>query len=133
MHGSVMAFVAEVLPPQSLAGLRVLEVGSYDVNGSVREIVQPHCSYYVGCDIRPGGVLVLTMRGPGANRHDHPEDHWRYTPELLTTSLARLGMAGIPRRDPGLGYDDGVFYVGVRRDVRDDDLADLAAEPAPVS
>jgi SAM-dependent methyltransferase len=175
-----MEFVAEVLPPAAVRGLRVLEVGSYDVNGGVREMLEPVARYYVGVDIRPGpgvdvvcdaaavhtlglfdvvvstemmehaadwrgalrgmvraltsgGVLVLTMRGPGSGRHDHPADHWRFTPELLTEALARLGMAGIPRRDPGLGYDDGVFYVGVRRAYADADLSDLAAEPAPVS
>lgn len=180
MHESVMEFVAEVLPPPAVRGLRVLEVGSYDVNGSVRSFLAPVAGVYVGIDIRPGpgvdvvcdaahagelglfdvvvstemmehaadwraslrgivralrvgGVLALTMRGPGAGRHDHPGDYWRFTPELLFVALGRLGVAAVTRTDHGMGYSDGVFAAGVRSEIRDDDLADLAADPAPAA
>ncbi len=32
---------------------------------------------------RPGGVLMVTCRGPGFPKHDFPHDHWRFTPKVL--------------------------------------------------
>lgn len=54
MHGSVMAWVSA----QSIGlGGRTLEVGSYDVNGSVRGLFPGE---YVGVDMRPGpGVDIV--------------------------------------------------------------------------
>lgn len=58
MHAEAREFVrrfAESVPP----GLRVLEVGSRDVNGGVRDLF-PTVSRYVGSDIAPGpGVDVV--------------------------------------------------------------------------
>lgn len=53
MHASVIAYVARELP--LIAGPRVCELGSYDVNGSVRPqvaVLKP--SEYVGVDLRAG-------------------------------------------------------------------------------
>ncbi len=64
MHESVMAYTAEMLPAPSG---RVLEVGSYDENGTVR-------SLFAGCDF----VGVDMRDGPGvdqvATSHDLPFD-----------------------------------------------------------
>ena len=179
MHDSVMAFVAEALPPPLVRGARVLEVGSLDVNGSVRSILQPLAATYVGIDIRPGpgvdvvcdaaragdlgtfdvvvstemlehaeswqlalygmtfatrlgGRLVLTTRGPGAGRHDHPGDYWRFTVPMLSAAMVRLGFLPNVWPDPGAGYTDGVFVRAVRMDPTIGSILDLAAEPAPV-
>jgi SAM-dependent methyltransferase len=48
-----MAWVAERVATIDLEGLDVLEVGSYDVNGSVRELFAGARSY-LGIDSRPG-------------------------------------------------------------------------------
>jgi SAM-dependent methyltransferase len=53
--------VAKALPERDVAGKRVLEVGSLDVNGTVRPGIQAlRPAEYVGIDIRPGpGVDVV--------------------------------------------------------------------------
>jgi predicted SAM-dependent methyltransferase/SAM-dependent methyltransferase len=54
-HPSVLAYAAEVLEPAQVAGRWVLEVGSYDVNGSVRTVLAPMGpAAYVGVDQSPG-------------------------------------------------------------------------------
>ena len=50
-----IAFGERVLQPADVAGREVLEVGAFDVNGSIRpfvESLQP--GRYVGVDIAPG-------------------------------------------------------------------------------
>lgn len=54
MHQSVLDFVARVLPLHLVEGRNVLEVGSYDVNGSVRPWLQPSAKRYWGVDMREG-------------------------------------------------------------------------------
>lgn len=139
MHESCLEFGASHLTAQEVRGKRVLEVGAFDVNGSLRPYVQSLAPQeYVGTDLRsgpgvdvvcageqvcarfgeerfdvvictetlehvedwravisalkrvlaPGGVLLLTARGPGYPRHDYPGDHWRFTPEDMRTIFA---------------------------------------------
>jgi hypothetical protein len=60
MHASVHAFVERTLTPADVRDRRVLEVGSLDVNGSVRSFVQSlEPSEYLGVDI---------AEGPGVDR-----------------------------------------------------------------
>lgn len=57
MHRSVKEWVADQVDTLSLAGASVLEVGSLDVNGSVRNLFRGE---YVGLDMREGkGVDVV--------------------------------------------------------------------------
>lgn len=59
MHPSVMAWCRAVVALYRLNRGRVLEVGSFDVNGSVRPLFD-RAEVYVGVDIRPGpGVDVV--------------------------------------------------------------------------
>ena len=51
MHDSVMRWVADKVTTYGLAEKDTLEVGSYDVNGSVRPLFQGR---YVGVDMREG-------------------------------------------------------------------------------
>lgn len=59
MHQSVYNFVRDVAVPsiRPMEGLRVLEVGSLDVNGTVRDLFEG-CDEYIGIDIQ---------RGPGVD------------------------------------------------------------------
>lgn len=62
MHDSVMRFVKEHVAEREVRGRRVLEVGSYDFNGSVRPHVEAMAPrYYVGIDIRPGPRVDMVL------------------------------------------------------------------------
>lgn len=37
--------------------------------------------------LRPGGVLLITTRGPGFPVHGYPDDHWRFTVEAMRQIL----------------------------------------------
>lgn len=59
MHESVLAWVAGQVHARGLAALDVIELGSYDVNGSVRPLF---VGDYTGIDMRPGpGVDLVAM------------------------------------------------------------------------
>lgn len=61
MHESVIQFAEQHISREDVAGKRVLEVGSYNVNGSLRPIVEAlGPALYLGSDMRPGpGVDVV--------------------------------------------------------------------------
>lgn len=60
MHKSVMNFTESLTLPK---GLTILEIGSYDVNGSVRALLETNAKKYVGCDIEAGnGVDIVVGR-----------------------------------------------------------------------
>lgn len=55
MHESVLRWLPGALTPAEVAGRRVLEVGAYDVNGSVRPAVEAlGPGSYLGVDCSPG-------------------------------------------------------------------------------
>lgn len=54
-HSTCFVFAARALERGEIKGRRVLEVGSYDVNGSVRPLVEMHePASYTGVDIKEG-------------------------------------------------------------------------------
>lgn len=61
MHPSVMDFLKRELKYSEIAGMEILEVGSQDVNGSPREVIQTlNPGKYVGVDFAAGrGVDVV--------------------------------------------------------------------------
>ena len=60
MHDSVMQWVYELTRNFDFSGKAVLEVGSYDVNGSVRQLFA-NVRSYVGIDFRPGPGVDSVM------------------------------------------------------------------------
>ncbi len=59
MHPAAYQFVARAVGEIGVSGLAVVELGSYDVNGSVRPLFAG-CGAYTGVDLRPGpGVDVV--------------------------------------------------------------------------
>ena len=143
MHDSVLAWVGQTLQRDDIAGRRVLEVGSYDVNGSVRPTVEAlEPLGYLGVDqsagpgvdlcveatdlsaeggadafdvvistemmehvvdwrpiitqmvevLAPGGLLLITTRGPGFPYHPYPIDTWRYTIDAMQALLLACGL-----------------------------------------
>lgn len=70
MHGSVMLFLASVLKAPEVAGREVLEIGSFDVNGSPRNHIIPlGPKKYVGIDTAAGKGVDLVVDGSKAHEH----------------------------------------------------------------
>jgi hypothetical protein len=59
MHANAYRFITEVVTRSEPRRLKILEMGSKDVNGSVRPLFYP-CDYYVGIDLIEGkGVDIV--------------------------------------------------------------------------
>ena len=74
-HPSQMNFVASVakMYPAHFSNSRVLEVGSLNINGSVRQFFsQP--TFYVGCDLGPGPGVDIICPGHKLPFHDETFD-----------------------------------------------------------
>lgn len=183
MHGSVLGFFAYgALQGREVYGKDVLEVGSLDVNGTVRPMVEGtrRPATYIGVDVvggpgvdrvldavdlyetfgrdafdvvistemmehaedwkssllnmvavlRPGGVLVITTRGPGFPYH-HPPDRWRYTQKTFAEAARELNLESVVLMDDPEMH--GVF-VKLRKPenwqppMYDNPLADIEAQ-----
>lgn len=70
MHDSVRAWVASVVAIGGLRSLSVLEIGSLDVNGRVRDLFD---GTYLGVDAAPGAGVDRVM---DAHRLDLPDASW---------------------------------------------------------
>lgn len=62
MHESVYEWVRRI-PQYVWEGASVLEVGSRNVNGSVRDLIEPHASEYIGVDMIGGDGVDRICRG----------------------------------------------------------------------
>lgn len=115
----IISFATSALTKRDVAGLRVLEVGSYDHNGSVRALVEPlEPKSYLGVDIAHGhgvdaicGVedLVATF-GDGAfdvvvctEVVEHVQD-WRTALFNLKTVTADGGVLVLTTRSRGFYF-----------------------------
>jgi SAM-dependent methyltransferase len=114
-----VAFGSSHVSPDEIRGKRVIEVGSFDVNGSLRSwVVSFHPASYVGVDIVPGpGVDVVCDAGHlverfGAQSFDlvistemleHVRD-WRRVVSNLKNLLAPSGVLLVTTRSVGFGY-----------------------------
>lgn len=133
MHRTVFLFVQDHLLSSDVAGKRVLEVGSLDVNGSVRGIATAfEPAEYIGVDMRSGPKvdrvcdateLVVTF---GAERFDvvlstemleHAED-WRSAVSNMKRVLTPGGLLLITTRSPGFPQHDhpGDYWRFTRQD-----------------
>ena len=117
MHGSVLAFADEVLGADQVKGRTVLEAGSYDVNGSVRPLVERWGpASYIGTDAQPGpGVDVVCTAEElperfgqadvvlSAEMLEHAEG-WQAAMRGLIGALAPGGLLVLTTRSPGFPY-----------------------------
>jgi hypothetical protein len=118
VHESVLNFVELVLTAEDVAGKRVLEVGSYDVNGSVRPYIESlEPSQYLGVDASAGprvDQVVDCMRlcdevGYGwdlvvsTEMLEHVRD-WRGCMWQLASAVKPNGMLLVTTRSPGFKY-----------------------------
>lgn len=58
----------------------------------------------------PGTIVIMTTRGPGFARHDHPGDYWRFTSELFKAIWSDFETIECID-DPEMS---GVLYCGIR-------------------
>jgi hypothetical protein len=117
MHESVLAWVAERLTSDDVKGLDVLEVGSYDVNGSVRPIVMAlEPASYVGVDQSAGPGVDVVCEAADLTERFAPRDlvistemlehvvDWQSTIVQLVNVVARAGLLVLTTRSPGFPY-----------------------------
>lgn len=116
-HESVIAWAGSVLTPTITTGRTVVEVGSYDVNGTVRPVIEPHAKSYLGVDIMDGpgvdvvcDVVDLPGRYPSGfdlvvstEMLEHVVD-WRAAIHALTCLVTVGGMLAVTTRSPGFPY-----------------------------
>lgn len=116
MHASVIDFVGTKLTIKEVTGKRVLEVGSRDVNGSIRRIIKD-CfpSSYVGVDMMAGPCVDEVLKAEdlvarfGAESFDtvisvetleHVE-FWQKAVMAMKAVLRPGGILAITTRAPG--------------------------------
>lgn len=115
MHQSVMEWVSTVVAEHDLADRRVLEVGSRDINGTVRPLFRGE---YVGVDMLPGpgvdmvvepGVLPFPQESFDAvvttEMLEHDPFFWR-TMQDMTRVLAPGGLLVLTTRGIGFPYHE---------------------------
>lgn len=119
MHETAATFVREALTADEIRGRAVIEVGSYDVNGSVRgDIVRHRPQLYIGTDITAGPSvdrvvacedLVGEFGGDSfdvvvsAEMLEHAAD-WQACVENMVTLLRPGGLLVLTTRSPGMPY-----------------------------
>lgn len=117
-HSSVISWAAEAITPEMVAGVDVLEVGSYNVNGSVRGSIEAHQpATYIGADISAGpGVDIVSdvadipavyPEGFGlvvtTEMLEHVQD-WRTSMTALAILVKPGGTLALSTRSPGFPY-----------------------------
>lgn len=114
-----VAFATRVITPPDVEGRHVLEVGSYDVNGTLRATIEQfRPASYVGVDLTDGpGVdevcraeSLLSRFGPGTfdlvvstEMLEHVRD-WRAVVANLKGMLAEDGILVLTTRSPGFPF-----------------------------
>lgn len=108
MHDSAFEAMRLILDGESGEGLTVLDVGSLDVNGTYRPLVEAKGWKYIGLDTRFGKNVDIVAEDPFL--YPFPDDHfdmvisgstmehvtaiWRWVPELVRV-LKPGGMLAI--------------------------------------
>jgi len=117
-HTSVLTWAASAIGPDLVTGQTVLEVGSYNVNGSVRPGIESHePASYLGVDISegPGVDLVADVEAlpdefpdgfglvVSTEMLEHVED-WRGAVRALVRLVAPGGHLALSTRSPGFPF-----------------------------
>jgi SAM-dependent methyltransferase len=121
MHPSVIEFIGNALEPKEIRGAQILEVGSRDVNGSVRPMIEAHGSdHYFGIDIQAGPRVdrimdAADLPGPfkagafdlliSTEMLEHAED-WRGAIEGMKKAVAPGGILLLTTRSPGFPHHE---------------------------
>ena len=117
-HTSVLTWAASAFTPDMVTGNTVIEVGSYDVNGTVRPIIQGHApTSYLGVDQSAGPCVDLVADVadlPGlypdgfdlvvsTEMLEHVDD-WRASLAALAALVVKGGTLALSTRSPGFPY-----------------------------
>jgi SAM-dependent methyltransferase len=119
MHDTVLTWMKYAIGEKDVKGKCVLEVGSYNVNGSPRQLIMSlGPSAYLGVDMSPGpgvdrvvdaGKLLSTL-GPesfdvviSTEMLEHVKD-WRLVVNNLKAVLRPQGVMVLTARGPGMAY-----------------------------
>ena len=130
MNNLVKQFISQTVRKGGINNKRILEIGSFDTNGSPREIIEPYGpKEYIGLDVNPGkGVDVvcdaveyansITDKFDGVICCDMLEhaDKWWETIETIPTLLKNGGWGLFTSVSPGYPlhlYDDDNWRFGV--------------------
>ncbi len=120
MHTSVIDFVRNNIHSNMVSSKAILEVGSYDVNGTVRPFIEAYNpSLYVGVDMRsgPGVDIVLdVMDLPILGKElfdivfclemlEHAKD-WKQSLVNMFSVLKKDGLLILTTRSPGFPLHD---------------------------
>jgi SAM-dependent methyltransferase len=88
MHGRSYDLMAKHLSRVDLAGKSVLDVGSYDINGSYRELVEGRMGVYTGLDVRPGKNVDIVSRLP----YNYPFPNKSFDVVICGNALHNISM-----------------------------------------
>jgi SAM-dependent methyltransferase len=108
---------------------------SFDVVVST-EMLEHAQSWRVSVDqmkdvLRPGGLLVLTARGPGFPYHGYPHDYWRFTIEDFREIFADMKIEVLEKDEPEM---PGVLLKARKRfETGSIDLSSITVQAAPRS
>lgn len=108
MHAEGFAAMKAILRLYPRLPANVLDVGSLDVNGTLRPLVESHGWQYTGLDVTPGRNVDVVASDPylypfhdgqfdmviSGSTMEHVEAIWRWMPELVRV-LRPGGMLGI--------------------------------------
>jgi SAM-dependent methyltransferase len=119
MHGSVLTFLRTSLRAEEVCGKTILEVGSYDVNGTPRTVLMPlKPSAYIGVDGMPGPGVDMVLNAEALTSHfgkeqfdivvstellEHVIDWKRIVSELKRVTRPG-GLLLVTTRSPGFPY-----------------------------
>jgi hypothetical protein len=119
MHPSVIDFLRRNVQSSDILGKSVLEVGSYNVNGSPREVIEPlRPGSYIGVDAQSGPCVDKVVAADdlvkefGEERFDvvvstEMLEHVRYWRRIVTQMKAVVKIGGllvVTTRSPGFPY-----------------------------
>ena len=81
--------------------------------------------------VAKGGYLLLSTRSPGFPYHGYPEDHWRFTIDMVTNALMDMQYAAV-KHDPDPD-SPGVFAWAMgasdSEDINSDPVIHVQAKP----
>lgn len=119
MHDSVMEFLRRHVAREEICGRRVLEVGSYNINGSPRSIIKPMLpSSYIGVDQTPGPGVDIICRSEeltsvfsldsfdiviSTEMLEHCRE-WKPSISAMKAVLKPGGLLVVTTRSPGFKY-----------------------------